>query len=144
MKTWLKILIILAVVGLTSAAAVWNLVINKPHTDYSKVKADVQILATDLFKAFTENKPAANLSYTGKVVQLKGNFAKIDKNDSSATVIFVFRQGEFGDEGIRCILLPTEKEKASQLKPDQEIELKGFCTGYNESDVLIEKCVFVK
>lgn len=144
MKTWLKVLIILAIVGLIAIFLVLKFVINKPHKDYAKVKADVEVLASDLFNAFTGNKVTANQSFTGKVIQLKGKFSKIDQNDSSATVIFVFRQGEFGDEGIRCVLIPEEKAKLMEIKPNQEVILKGLCTGYNESDVLIEKCVFVK
>lgn len=144
MKTWLKILIILAFIGLLTAFLVWKFVINKPHTDYANAKAEVEVLATELFNKFTVDKATANQKFTGKVIQLKGNFSKIEQNDSTAIVIFVLRQGDFGDEGIRCILLPEEKVKVSQIKPNQELTIKGFCTGYNETDVIIEKCVFVK
>lgn len=144
MKTWLKILIIIAFIGLLAAFLVWKYVINKPHTDYSKAKAEVEVLASDLFNKYTGNKVTANQSYTGKVIQLKGNFSKIEQNDSSAIVIFVFRQGDFGDEGIRCVLLPEEKAKIKEIKPNQELILKGLCTGFNETDVMVEKCVIVK
>ena len=77
MKTWLKILIILAVIGLISAFLVWKFVINKPHTDYSKAKAEVELLASELFTKFTGDKATADKIFTGKVIQLKGNFSKI-------------------------------------------------------------------
>ena len=143
MKTWLKILIILAVIGLITAFLLWKFLINKPHTDYSKAKAEVEVLAPELFNQFTANKVNADQNYTGKVIQLKGNISKIEQNDTSAIVIFVFRQGEFGDEGIRCILLTEEKAKISGMKPNQELTLKGYCTGYNDADVIVEKCVLI-
>lgn len=144
MKTWLKILIILVVVGLISAFLVWKFVINKSHPNYAKVKAEYELLATDIFNKYISNKDSANQFYTGKEIQIKGKFTKIEQTGTNAVVIFVFRQGEFGDEGIRCVLLPEEIEKIKEIKPNEDIILKGMCTGYNESDVMIEKCVFVK
>ena len=143
MKTWLKVLIVLAVIGIIAAFLVWKLVINKPHKDYATAKADVEILATDLFAKYTTDKVAANSTFTGKVIQFKGKITKIEESGTSAFVIFVFRQGDFGDEGIRCVLLPQEISKIKQLKLDQDLIIKGFCTGYNETDVMVEKCVFV-
>lgn len=144
MKTWVKIIIIIAFIGLLSAFLVWKYVINKPHPDISKAKAEVEVIASDLFSRYSDNKVTANQSFTGKVIQLKGKISKIEQTDSSAIVIFVFRQGTFGDEGIRCVLLPEEKVKIKDIIPNQELTLKGLCTGYNETDVMVEKCIIVK
>jgi hypothetical protein len=143
MKTWIKILIILAVIGLIAAFIVWKFVINKPHPDYAKAKADMEVIASDLFTQYTTKKADADKSFTGKEIQLKGQFSKIEQNGTVAIVIFIFRQGDFGDEGVRCVLLPDEIAKIKNIKPNQEIIIKGFCTGYNETDVIVDKCVFV-
>jgi hypothetical protein len=143
MKTWLKILIILAIIGIIAAFLVWKFVINKPHPDYANAKAETEIIAADLFTQYTTKKADADKNFTGKEIQLKGQFSKIEQAGSAAIVIFVFRQGDFGDEGVRCVLLPDEIAKIKSIKPNQEIIIKGFCTGYNETDVIVEKCVFV-
>jgi hypothetical protein len=143
MKTWLKILIILAITGLLAAFLVWKFVINKSHPDYSKAKVEVEVPVADLFNNYKDDKVNADKSYTGKEIQLKGKFSKIEQSGTVAIVIFVFRQGDFGDEGVRCVLLPEEIDKIKDIKPNQDIKLKGFCTGYNETDVVVEKCVFV-
>ena len=143
MKTWLKILIILAVVGLIAAFLVWKFMINKPHTDYSKAKADIEITASELFNQYTANNEIANTSYLDKVIQLSGKLTKTEITDTSCIVVFVFKQGDFGDEGVRCILLQEERAKGQQLKPDQDITIKGHCTGFL-SDVIVEKCVIIE
>jgi hypothetical protein len=57
--------------------------------------------------------------------------------------VFVFEQGDFGDEGIRCTMLPKYNFEAGKLQPDVEIKVKGYCTGYNETDVILEKCSII-
>ena len=144
MKKWMIIIGILAIVGLIAAFLVWKFYVNKPHTDYAKAEATVSIAASDLFNNYKSNKTTADSMYNGKVIEIKGAFQKIEKTDSSATIIFVFTQGDFGDEGIRCSLLPTELQKLGETQAGQDIKLKGLCTGYNETDVILEKCSIEK
>jgi len=74
--------------------------------------------------------------YNGKIIEIIGKFVKIESNDSLSVVVFVFKQGDFGDEGIRCTLLPHCKQHAAQLNPGAEIHIKGLCAGYNDTDVI--------
>jgi hypothetical protein len=143
MKTWLKVLIILAIIGIIALFLVWKFIYNKPHPDYANAKPDMEVIASDLFNKYKNEKANADQSFTGKEIQLKGKFSKIEQSGDVAIVIFVFQQGDFGDEGVRCVLLPDQISKIKNIKPNQEISIKGFCTGYNETDVMIEKCVFV-
>jgi hypothetical protein len=53
-------------------------------------------------------------------------------------------EGLFGDEGIRCTMLSKFNEKAKDLVDNTNVKLKGYCTGYNDTDVIIEKCIIVE
>ena len=101
MKTWLKILLILFFMGIISAFLVYHFVINKPHPDYDKEPAKYSLKANELFNQFTSNKKESEKKYNGQVVEISGKCTSIEQNDSLAVVVFSFKAGMFGDEGIR-------------------------------------------
>jgi hypothetical protein len=140
MKRLLKIGIVLAVVGVLAAAYVWFFVYNKPHKNYEKAKPEAVLTAADCFNSFVNNGNA----HTGKVLQLDGMPSYIENQDSLVIVVFVFNEGMFGDEGIRCTMLPKYKEAALALNLDEKIIIKGLCTGYNGTDVILEHCSIIK
>lgn len=144
MKLWMKILIGLVIAGIITAILVWFFVINKPHTDYEKAKADFKLTAKELFESYRANKTEAEKKFNGKVVELTGAITRVDQADSLVIVVFVFGEGMFGDEGVRCTMLPKFNDAASVLQPESNVILKGFCSGYNDTDVILEKCSFTK
>jgi hypothetical protein len=46
----------------------------------------------------------------------------------------------FGDEGIRCVMSKKSSPEAAKLKPDGITRIKGYCTGFNDTDVIMEHC----
>jgi hypothetical protein len=144
MKLWIKILIGLVIIGIIGALLIYFFVINKPHTDYEKAKADFSFPAKELFDLYKTNKTDAEKKYNGKVLQLTGSVSKIDQTDSLTIIVFVFGEGMFGDEGIRCTMLPKFTEMSSSLQPGSNTVVKGYCTGYNDTDVILEKCSICK
>jgi hypothetical protein len=50
----------------------------------------------------------------------------------------------FGDEGIRCIMLQNQNKKLQGFASQDIITIKGYCTGYNDTDVIIEKASIIK
>lgn len=142
MKKLLKVIGILAVVGVIGASYVWFFVYNKPHRNYEKANADYELAASDCYQHFVKNSDEAS-DYTGKVLQVYGKPSNIENNDSLVVVTFVFNKGMFGDEGIRCTMLPKYNEKALALSLSEGVNIKGFCSGYNETDVILEHCSFV-
>ncbi|HRY32343.1 MAG TPA: hypothetical protein P5531_05195 [Bacteroidales bacterium] len=139
MKKWMLILITLIILGVIAAFLIYKYIYNKPHTDYVKAKTDVSVHAADLFNAYVSDQASADATYTGKVLEVKGAFTRIEQADSLTIVVFVLGEGLFGDEGVRVTLLPAYSDKASQLEPGSEITLKGYCTGFNDTDVVLEK-----
>ena len=139
----MKIIGALFLVGILAALYVWFFVYNKPHRDYEKADPDHVLAAEELFFKYRQDKALADSLYTGMVVQISGEIDKVESPDSSLIAVFVFDQGMFGDEGVRCILLPNQHTKLKSFSPRDKITLKGYCTGYNDTDVIIEKSSIV-
>ena len=144
MKLWLKILIGLAIAGILSTLAVYIFVFNKPHPNYEKEKAAFILPAKDLYDAFKQNKTQAGSKYNGQVIEVDGTLTKIESSDSLAVISFVFEQGDFGDQGVRVTMLADFKDKTSKLSAGAPIKLKGYCTGYNDTDVILDKVSIVE
>jgi len=144
MKNWQKIILVLFLAGLLGGLYGYFFVYNKPHPDYAELKAEHVLPAVDLFEAYRTDKSSADAKYTGKMVEINGTLNRLEQIDSLTIVVFVFDQGMFGEEGIRCTLLPEHVSGASGLVPGELTTIKGLCTGYNETDVIFEKSVVVK
>lgn len=144
MKKWLIFLIVIVILGLLIGLYVFVFIYNKPHRNYETAKPDYILSSKNLFNSYKDDRLKAQKIYNGKVVQINGNPKKIEDRDSVVVAIFVFQQGDFGDEGIRCTMLPKFKSKIRQFKPDYFLTIKGYCTGYNGTDVVIDKCSLVE
>jgi len=143
MKTWMKVIAGFAVVGIIAAVLIFKFVVNKPHPDYEKMSPDYTMHAQDLYNAFKNKKDASSKLYNGKVVQIDGTLARVEAKDSLVIVVFSFTQGMFGDEGIRCTMIKKLSGEAKSLVPSGSVKIKGYCTGYNDTDVILEQCSVV-
>ena len=144
MKTWLKILLALFIVGLIALFLGYKFIYNKPHPDFENIKPAYSVVAADFYSAFKSNKTESGKKYNGQVVELNGTLRKIETSDSTITVVFVFNQGMFGDEGIRCSLLKKYNDDGKKLQSGTPVKVKGYCTGFNDTDVILEQCCIVK
>ena len=144
MKTWMKILLGALIICLLVAIYVYKYVYNKPHPDYEKEVPAFVIKAEDLYKEFKVSNNIASPKYTGKVIEISGNLTRVDKADTLTICIFKFEDGMFGDQGIRCTILKDNIEKAKKLTPGAMVKIKGYCTGFNDTDVVFDKCSVVE
>ena len=144
MNKYVKIFLVLAAVGIIAALYVWFYVYNKPHRDYAAATPDIHVAAETMFYDFRQDKAMGDSLYTGLVVQVSGTLSKTENLESTAVAIFVFEEGIFGDEGVRCILIPGQHTGLEQYSPGDNIVIKGYCTGYNETDVIVEKATVVE
>lgn len=142
MNKWIKIILIITGLGIMSGIVGYIFVYNKSHPDFAKLQPEFTITAPLLFTEFKNDAALAQQTYNGKMVLISGIPAKTEISDTMGIVVFVFDQGMFGDEGIRCTFLPEELKKVADLKPGTEIAIKGYLTGYNEVDIILEKCSF--
>ena len=143
MSTRLKILIVFLLLGIGTFVYVWFFVYNKPHKDIERSKPDYVLLASDLYDHYSNGLNTEIKNYNGKVLQISGVPSYVENNDSLTVVVFVFNSGMFGDEGIRCTLLPSYSAKAGNLNLEDKLEIKGYCSGYNDTDVILEQCSII-
>ncbi|MBU1369723.1 MAG: OB-fold putative lipoprotein [Bacteroidetes bacterium] len=138
MKKWIKVLLVLAIIGLAGATYMYVFVYNKSHPDYANLKPDFETNAEALFVAFKNNPHDAASTYNGKIIRLSGKLNKVEKNEDQTIAYFILDEGMFGNEGVRISLLPEEANKLVPSDTGKSISIKGFCTGYNDSDVILE------
>lgn len=139
-----KIIFILIAGAAITGVYVYKFVINKEHPDFAELKADYSIEAQQLYIEFVENADASASKYNGKMIELSGEVNSIETSDSLLIAVYVFNEGMFGDEGVRCTFL---RESAGDIKDVTDLtnrKIKGFCSGYNDTDVILEKCSLTK
>lgn len=142
MKKLLKIGAGIAVLGILAAVYVWFFIYNKPHRDYEKADADYIVSAETCYNQYAASAPESK-QYLDKVLQIKGIPTSVENTDSTVIVVFAFSSGMFGDEGIRCTMLPNHQDNARKLNLSESISIKGYCSGYNGTDVILEHCSLV-
>lgn len=144
MSTMVKVLICVGLGLVLAALCFWFLVYNKPHTDIKKAKAEYIIGAEQLYSVFRNNKDSSNSKYNGRVIEISGSLTKVEVTDSLVVAIFVYEQGTFGDQGVRCTMLPEFSEQIKSAQAESFIKLKGFCAGFNDMDVIFDKVSIVE
>jgi hypothetical protein len=143
MKTWHKLVLVLILILVAGGYGVYRFVINKPHPDIENMKADYSVDAATFYKEFKTSKDNALKLYNGKVIELAGKLNRVETVDTLTIAVFIFNQGLFGDEGIRCTMLRKYAKDTQKLKPDGIVRIKGYCTGATDSDVILEKCSLI-
>ena len=143
MKKWFKILLVAFIIGIAGLAYIWFFVYNKSHQNIEKTTPDFVISSTECYNHYVDGNNSEIKNYTGKVLQIEGIPTKIESDDSLVVVVFVFNEGMFGDEGIRCTLLNSHLEKTKNLDLSKPLIIKGYCSGYNDTDVILEQCSVV-
>lgn len=137
------ILIAIITIGILAAGYVYVFVLNKEHPDFENLEADFKLSAEDLYTDFASNSEIASKKFNGKMLLLSGPVHDVELVDSLTIAVFIFNEGMFGNEGVRCTFLPSE---ITFTKPGElaGYQIKGFCSGFNDTDVILEKCSLTK
>jgi hypothetical protein len=143
MKTWKIIIAGIALLGIIMALIVYFFIYNKPHRDYEKAKPEFELKDEELYTDFVTNEATASDKYNGKILLLTGEVAFVEQVDEMVIVAFVFDEGLFGEEGVRCTMLESQHSRALELNTGQSVHIKGLCTGFTGSDVVLEHCSIV-
>ena len=143
MNKWIIITSILLILGIGAAIIGYFFVYNKPHKNYEKAKAEYRLDSESLFSQYNTNRKDAEHTYNGKVIEVTGTVSSVETPDSLTIVVFAISEGLFGDEGIRFTVLNNYREAALALEKDERVTIKGYCTGYNDTDVILEKCSII-
>ena len=140
MKTWLKLLIAVAILGIIAAFFVLRY-INKPQTDIEKATPAFSLTIDDLWK---HKDDLTKMKYLD-VLEITGKLSKVEDRDTVVNAIFIMgADPDFGDQTIRCVMLPKYKDATLLLKTGETVKVKGRCDGYNGTDINLIKCSLVK
>lgn len=134
MKKYIKYILLLAVIGLSTAYFMYN----KPHKNIQKAEADFSLNAADLFTEYESNEETANTKYLDKVVEVEGKIQSIKTEDNGQTSV-VLDSGSMMF-GVNCQIDTTKLEVVNRYKEGDNIKLKGVCTGML-MDVVLVRCV---
>ncbi len=145
MNKWIKILLVLAIVGALAAYLVFRFYVNKPHADIEKATPAYTMSSEALWKEYNGDMKLADSLYTGKVIEITGKMDRTDQSDSLVFAVFVMEADSmFGDKSIRCELLSKYNAEGLAIAKGTDVKIKGFCNGFDMTDVKFSKCSFVK
>ena len=139
-KLWLFVLL---VAGLLGGSYVWFFVYNKPHRNIETASPDYILTAESLYAHYSNNSTQEGKNLVGTVLQISGMPTSVETVDSLHIVVFAYTEGVFGDEGIRCTLLHSQHQYLKSIVPGRPVTLKGLCSGYNGTDVILEQCSII-
>jgi hypothetical protein len=143
-NNWIKSAIGFLALGVFVFSFIYMFVYDKPHSDYEKMTPDFTVSASELYNSFKDNTTGSEKRYNGKILAISGTLTKVESNDTMVTAVFVFNQGMFGEDGIRCVMLPSYFEEVKKMQPAGNCRIKGYCTGFNDPDVILEQCSVLK
>jgi hypothetical protein len=140
---WRRIFLLIILLALAGAILGYFFIYNKPHADYEGAKPGFTGEAEWLYGAFQENPEAAMGRFDDMVLQVSGSVSRVEVNRDVVTVVFLFGEGFFGDEGVRCTMLDSHQDKALRLKEGQVVTIKGHFAGFDGSDVVLQHASIV-
>jgi hypothetical protein len=137
-----RIYIIIAAVLLIAAGAffiIYKYGSYKPQPARVNVgPTEVKINAKRLWVDYSMNKDIADPKYTGKVIEVTGTIMRVEVIGNKTIVVFAFKKGDNGDEGIRITMLPEFAQASKGINPFKNVTIKGLCKGYNGQDINME------
>lgn len=137
-----KLILVVLVIAVLGGAYAYFFMYNKSHPDYENLDAEFSLSAEKLFNDCKSKGLSAN--YTGKLLEINGVPSDLEIQDTVMIVVFAFEEGMFGSEGLRVSFLSHYNEKLTKIDLQKEIRIKAYCTGYNETDVILEKASLIK
>lgn len=129
MSKGLKIVVAILIIGIIGAGVVYKMLYTQVKTIES-YKVDISIDEGAMVDEFTNDAQNAHEKYVERVIEVNGIVHKIEKTDSSLTIIF-----DNGKDYIISLQVNERNiEKGSKLKIGDLTALVGQYNGYLEGD----------
>lgn len=134
MKKIISLLAIAIIVGSVIGYKIYN----KPHQDIRSAKSMFQLPATELFSSYEADETSANEKFLGKIVEVTGKVQEVSKDENGVVNVTLDAGGMLG--GVICKLDELTDHKRTDLNKNEQVTLKGECTGML-MDVVLVRCV---
>ncbi|HNI46206.1 MAG TPA: hypothetical protein PK230_15990 [Chitinophagales bacterium] len=136
MKKVLMFVALCAILGGVYGYYLWN----KPTADASSQSTDFEVESTALYQEYGNNAAEADAKYLDKAIVVVGTIATAPSTTESGLVSITLDGGEMG--GVNCELSPeASKASVNNFQMGQKAKIKGICSGFNDIDVVLNRCV---
>lgn len=144
MKKGLKIILIIAAIGLVTGISTVYYVFNKPHRDVENEAPSYTMEPKVLHDEFSNDEEASYRKYVDKVIQVTGEIAELSIDGDQVSVVLNDEM-----EGVSCALdilaIDTNRSVINALKIGDKITLKGKCDGFDMiMGVVLTRCFIIK
>jgi hypothetical protein len=131
-KKYKKWLIALFVLLLAGAGVTWWLFTLK-HDDTAVVQADYTVNAMEFIKEFKQDMTGANKKYAEKIIVVNGIVSEIEAADTTTNIKMIdSTNGAY----IIFAFQVQHLQEARQMKPGQQVSIKGSCSNGAFSNIL--------
>jgi hypothetical protein len=130
------IITLLVLILLALSIGAWY-IFNKPHRSLEQAEL-ISVSADSLLASYMQNEKIANAKYFDKALAVNGEISELTTNQSGQSVIILKTQDPMA--GVVCTL---QEIPETGLKIGQQVQVKGFCSGYI-SDVVLRDCQLIK
>lgn len=110
---------------------------NKPFIDIKKSSPELEITAQEILNDYQEDENSANEKYVDNLILIKGEIADISF-DNGISIITL--KDNNGFSSIICHMLPEANLNVLKLKKNNQVMIKGICTGYL-LDIMMVRCL---
>ena len=110
---------------------------NKPFINVNNSKANLKVTAQELLNDYHEDENLANKKYVDNIIEVKGEIAEISISRGNSIITL---KDSNGLSSIKCHMGPENNLNVLKLRKDNQITIKGICTGYL-LDIIMVRCV---
>ena len=134
MRTLIRIVAVLVIIGGGGAFYVWHFMWNKKAPDASTGKAIV-FTAADLAKEYSrQDEKLADSKYLDKKIEVNGIVSEIDKDQDGGVLVIL--QTSDPSAGVQCAM----EDKGTNVNKGQNITIRGICTGSGITGISLKGC----
>jgi len=153
-RTFIKIIVILAVSGMLVALATTIYLLNLPHRDVLSARADHSLSNSEITREYLNDPVAADQKYLAsdgdsKILELSGTVSSISEDFNGQKVVLL--KEDMDEAGVSATFTAETNYKIASLQIGEKVTVKGVIrsgASYDEDlgfyeHVILEKCDLV-
>ena len=131
--TWRKRILIAFLLLAVSAAGIYWYVATEKFSDTVHEKAAFNVRSADFIREFEKDDKASNLKYSDQIISVSGRVAAIEPVDTTINIKFI---DSTTNSYIIFAFQEQHRSEAITLKVGDSVEIKGYCSGGIQSEIL--------